>query len=329
MLHSTLLVLPLLFTLTHAFPHTLSSQLPTTPETTAVHQAFYESDSLGESEDVGEDAPAREWGGLGAGVKGLFSFGRRSVPVEALWERAVETIIENPKWEAILSESSASVASVVAESVASVASAESVVVVEAQVTTSVTSQATSSAGSSTEPSTSAFEVPSTTAPSPTTSSTTKSSTTKSSTTKLATTTSKKTSTSTTSSSSAAAAAFSAVGETSSGLVLAGVHTGQATYFDVGLGACGNTATNSDYIAAVSYLLYETYPGSNPDNSNDNPICGKQLIVSYGGVNVIVTVQDECMGCEIAWSLDFSPAVFELLAPLSVGRLYGMTWEFLD
>lgn len=33
----------------------------------------------------------------------------------------------------------------------------------------------------------------------------------------------------------------------------------ATFYATGLGACGITNTDSDYIAAVSHILYDSYP----------------------------------------------------------------------
>lgn len=38
-----------------------------------------------------------------------------------------------------------------------------------------------------------------------------------------------------------------------------IHFGAATYYDTGLTACGVTNSNSDYIAAVSHLLFDEYP----------------------------------------------------------------------
>ena len=48
-----------------------------------------------------------------------------------------------------------------------------------------------------------------------------------------------------------------------------------TYYATGLGACGITNTDSDYIAAVSHTLFDTYPGYNGVNPNNNPICGRK------------------------------------------------------
>ena len=45
-----------------------------------------------------------------------------------------------------------------------------------------------------------------------------------------------------------------------------------------------------------------------------------------GKSVTAEVVDSCPGCGY-YDLDFSPAAFEKLAPLSVGRLYGVSWHF--
>ncbi|KAM0752434.1 hypothetical protein T439DRAFT_312591 [Meredithblackwellia eburnea MCA 4105] len=127
--------------------------------------------------------------------------------------------------------------------------------------------------------------------------------------------------------SASAAPTTSVGYTSSGLDLDGTHTGQATWFDPGLGACGTYASSSDYIVAVSHLIYDTFPGATP-NPNNNPICGRKIAATYQGKTVTVLVQDECMNCD-AWNLDFSPIAFQALgATLDDGRLYGMTWTWV-
>ncbi|KAK4703190.1 hypothetical protein P7C70_g3035, partial [Phenoliferia sp. Uapishka_3] len=125
---------------------------------------------------------------------------------------------------------------------------------------------------------------------------------------------------------AVAVAKATLGSTSSGLKLDGIHTGQATYFSVGLGACGTYASDSDYIVAASHLIYDTFPGATA-NPNNNPICGLKIAATYKGKTITVTVQDECEGCD-AWNLDFSPTAFKQFAPESAGRLDGMTWVFI-
>jgi len=106
----------------------------------------------------------------------------------------------------------------------------------------------------------------------------------------------------------------------------GTNTGEATFYQTGLGACGITNTDSDYIAAVSYLLFDSFPHYNGVNPNQNPICGKKVIASYKGKSVTVALTDRCTGCALT-DLDFAPAAFKQLGDQSLGRLYGMTWEW--
>ncbi|KIP11361.1 hypothetical protein PHLGIDRAFT_99997 [Phlebiopsis gigantea 11061_1 CR5-6] len=106
----------------------------------------------------------------------------------------------------------------------------------------------------------------------------------------------------------------------------GTHTGQATYYATGLGACGITNTDTDYIAAVSHTLFDNYPGYTSGNPNNNPICNKKVTANYNGKKVTVAITDRCEGCA-TWDLDFSPSAFDKLADESLGRLSGMTWKF--
>jgi hypothetical protein len=104
----------------------------------------------------------------------------------------------------------------------------------------------------------------------------------------------------------------------------GTQTGQGTFYSTGLGACGITNNDGDFIAAVSHLLFDQYPGYQAGNSNRNPICNKQIRATYQGKSVTVTVTDRCEGCAQT-DLDFSPAAFNTIANPSQGRISGMTW----
>lgn len=57
------------------------------------------------------------------------------------------------------------------------------------------------------------------------------------------------------------------------------------------------------------------------------IYNKYLRYLDNGVSVNATVVDLCGGCTGLGDLDFSPDLFDQLAPESVGRLFGVTWEF--
>ncbi|KAH9944071.1 RlpA-like double-psi beta-barrel-protein domain-containing protein-containing protein [Epithele typhae] len=108
-------------------------------------------------------------------------------------------------------------------------------------------------------------------------------------------------------------------------ILTGTHTGQATYYATGLGACGITNTDSDFIVAVSHELFDNYPGYAGGNPNNNPMCGKSINVNYNGHQITVKATDRCAGCAM-FDLDFSPDAFSQLASQSLGRLSGMTWS---
>lgn len=62
------------------------------------------------------------------------------------------------------------------------------------------------------------------------------------------------------------------------------------------------------------------------NTNDNPLCGKSITISYGGKTAQATIEDTCPGCSGA-SLDLTPSLFEVFADLSVGRVSGVQWSY--
>ncbi|KAF8978308.1 RlpA-like double-psi beta-barrel-protein domain-containing protein-containing protein [Cyathus striatus] len=104
-------------------------------------------------------------------------------------------------------------------------------------------------------------------------------------------------------------------------------TGDVTYYDAGLGACGIQNTNSDFIAAVSTQYFDSFPGYNGVNPNSNPLCGRNIQVAYQGRTVTVAVTDRCGGCAYG-DLDLTPTAFSQLADLSAGRLHGATWDLV-
>ncbi|KAF8446014.1 RlpA-like double-psi beta-barrel-protein domain-containing protein-containing protein, partial [Boletus edulis BED1] len=99
-----------------------------------------------------------------------------------------------------------------------------------------------------------------------------------------------------------------------------------TYYATGLGACGITNNDGQHIAAVSHVLFDAFPGYAGVNPNTNPVCGKQVTVTYQGKTVTVTITDRCEACQVT-DLDFSPSAFDILADPSVGRI-DMTWDWV-
>ncbi|KHC41580.1 hypothetical protein W5O_03365 [Candida albicans Ca6] len=102
-------------------------------------------------------------------------------------------------------------------------------------------------------------------------------------------------------------------------------SGEGTFYSTGLGSCGITSTDSDFIVAISHELYDSKSVGN--NPNHNPLCNKKIRAFYEGKSVDVTVVDRCEGCAYN-DLDFSPAAFDKLADESLGRI-DITWEWLN
>lgn len=100
-------------------------------------------------------------------------------------------------------------------------------------------------------------------------------------------------------------------------------SGEGTYYSTGLGACGETSVDTDYIVAISHELFDQYtPNGNP---NKNTLCGKKIQASYEGKSVEVTVVDRCEGCAY-YDLDFSPSAFADIADMDLGRI-DITWDW--
>jgi len=106
----------------------------------------------------------------------------------------------------------------------------------------------------------------------------------------------------------------------------GINRGDGTYYDTGLGACGITNSNSDLIVAVSHQLFDAVPGYDGVNPNHNPICNKQMKVSFQGKSVTVTVTDRCGGCQ-SQDVDLSPSAFNAIADPALGRI-DVQWAWV-
>ncbi|KAI8990878.1 RlpA-like double-psi beta-barrel-protein domain-containing protein-containing protein, partial [Mycotypha africana] len=100
------------------------------------------------------------------------------------------------------------------------------------------------------------------------------------------------------------------------------YSGDGTYYDVGLGSCGSTDSNSDYVAALN--APQMANGANP---NKNPQCGKRIKVvnPANQKSVTVTIVDTCPPCAFG-SVDLSPSAFDEIADLSLGRI-PIEWSY--
>ncbi|KAG9286284.1 hypothetical protein G9A89_014270 [Geosiphon pyriformis] len=100
----------------------------------------------------------------------------------------------------------------------------------------------------------------------------------------------------------------------------GEFKGEGTYYNPGMGACGQNSGASSFIAALNRPQW-----GNPPNPNANPICGKQAIVTGPKGTTTVTIVDLCPECAFG-SLDLSPAAFNQIADPSAGRV-PISWIF--
>ncbi|CAG8510920.1 7807_t:CDS:2 [Paraglomus brasilianum] len=98
--------------------------------------------------------------------------------------------------------------------------------------------------------------------------------------------------------------------------------GQATFYSVGLGACGKTNNDNQFVGAISAHRF-----GNPPNPNNSPFCGRRVSVNGPKGSVIITLVDRCEGCKPG-DLDLSPKAFKKIASLSDGRIQ-ITWNFAD
>lgn len=134
-------------------------------------------------------------------------------------------------------------------------------------------------------------------------------------------------TSTTSSAPAATTSASSGSGESSGLAASGTeYTGDLTWYDVGLGACGLTSTSDEAIVAISQDIFDNaqYKTANP---NLNPLCGKYVtITGKDGSSYQAKVVDRCVGCAEA-DLDLSQGFFNKVTSNGDGRVSGMSWTW--
>ncbi|KAL6716162.1 hypothetical protein ACLMJK_005728 [Lecanora helva] len=102
------------------------------------------------------------------------------------------------------------------------------------------------------------------------------------------------------------------------------YTGDLTYYDPALGACGATSSDNDNIVSISHTVFDAVSkGSDP---NANPLCGHKLRVVLNGKSLDLKVVDRCVGCKPT-DLDVTPGAFKRLANPDLGRVV-MSWAWL-
>ncbi|KAJ7900384.1 RlpA-like double-psi beta-barrel-protein domain-containing protein-containing protein, partial [Mycena olivaceomarginata] len=74
-----------------------------------------------------------------------------------------------------------------------------------------------------------------------------------------------------------------------------------TFYDAGLGACGRTNSDNDFIVAMNVPQF-----------NGGAVCNKEITITYNGKTAKATVVDQCMDCPYG-GLDFSRGLFNFFA----------------
>ncbi|KAG1460834.1 hypothetical protein G6F56_005859 [Rhizopus delemar] len=90
--------------------------------------------------------------------------------------------------------------------------------------------------------------------------------------------------------------------------------GNNTFYEVGLGSCGNTNSYSELVTALSFSLMQS--------SSYN---GQSITINSAGKSVTVKAVDFCPGCAQE-DLDLRPAVLRKLSPMDRGRI-SIIWSF--
>ncbi|KAI0789749.1 hypothetical protein C8Q75DRAFT_806903 [Abortiporus biennis] len=89
-----------------------------------------------------------------------------------------------------------------------------------------------------------------------------------------------------------------------------VHTGEATFYNPGVGNCGETNTQVDFVVAVNIDVF---------NQFRSVICDdKFMSVTAFGKTVSLKIVDECVTCGPD-GIDLSLAAFEIFAPPGTGE----------
>ncbi|CAG8723683.1 11588_t:CDS:1 [Ambispora leptoticha] len=104
----------------------------------------------------------------------------------------------------------------------------------------------------------------------------------------------------------------------------GSHSGDGTYFNPGLGACGEQDNDSSMIVALAAPDFD--PSTPNGNPNKNTLCGRGIRIYYNGKSVDGKVTDRCPECK-SGDVDMSPAMFDTIADPSQGRI-PITWDFI-
>jgi hypothetical protein len=70
----------------------------------------------------------------------------------------------------------------------------------------------------------------------------------------------------------------------------GTFSGDITYYSPGMGSCGVVNFDSDFVVALNAPQMSA---GDSGNSNNNPLCGKWVTITYGGKTAQAIIEDTC------------------------------------
>lgn len=99
--------------------------------------------------------------------------------------------------------------------------------------------------------------------------------------------------------------------------------GEATFYDPGLGSCGEISYPTDMHVAFPAGLMQLHENGNP---NKNPLCGLPVELTRNGITIRVYIKDKCRGCKTN-TLDLTPIAFNKIAKPAEGRV-KISWRLV-
>ena len=104
---------------------------------------------------------------------------------------------------------------------------------------------------------------------------------------------------------------------------AGEFNGDASFYQVGFGACGKTNDNTQLVAAISHVVFDSVPSA---STISNKFCGKKAKVINGKKSVVVTIVDRCASCAKD-DISLSPAAYKKIASMDSGKV-PVQWKLM-
>jgi rare lipoprotein A (peptidoglycan hydrolase) len=101
------------------------------------------------------------------------------------------------------------------------------------------------------------------------------------------------------------------------------YNGDASFYEVGRGACGKTNNNTELVAAISHVVFDSVPAT---STLSNKFCGQKVKVINGKKSVVVTIVDRCVSCGKE-DISLSPAAYKKIASMDSGKV-PVQWKIM-